>query len=225
MTKLYLVRHAEAQGNMMRVFQGRIDADISENGSRQLERLKERFKNIYFDAVYSSPLTRAYKTAQAANFHQNLPITTLDGLVEIDGGRWEGEMWEQIPLLYPDENKAWVDEPWRFAPQGGETMRNVYNRIWNTVLGIIKCNPGRTVLVASHGCAIRNFICRAMGLPLEQLKEIEWFENTSISTVDFDDDLCAHVVKINDVSHLDNEIKTVANQSWWQDSETSGVLR
>lgn len=225
MTRLYLVRHAEAQGNIMRVFQGRIDADISENGYRQLERLKERFKTVDFDAVYSSPLIRAYKTARAADFYHNKPITTLEGLEEINGGRWEGELWDKIPSLFSEENEAWVNEPWRFAPQGGETMRHVYDRIWDTLLSIVKQNPGRTVLAASHGCAIRNFICRAKGLPLERLKEIEWFENTSISTVDFDNNLCAHVVSINDASHLDSETATLENQSWWKNSETSGVIR
>jgi broad specificity phosphatase PhoE len=225
MTRLYLVRHAEAQGNFKRCFNGHIDSDISENGQRQLERLKERFKTINYDAVYSSPLMRAYKTARAANFYHGLPITTLDGLEEINGGRWEGELWDRLPLLYPEENMAWVDKPWLFAPEGGETMRHVYDRIWDTMLSIVKGNPGRTVLVASHGCAIRNFICRAKGLPLERLNEIDWFENTSVNTIDFDGNLRAHIISLNDASHLDDEILTVANQSWWRNSKTNGVKK
>lgn len=224
-TRLYIVRHAEAQGNKMRIFQGHIDADVSENGLLQLERLKERFKNIDFDIAYSSPLIRAYKTAQAANFYHQRPIITLDGLKEIDGGHWEGKSWDEIPKLYPEENDAWVNRPWSFAPEGGESMRHVYDRIWDTMLSIVKENKGRTVLVASHSCAIRNFICRAKGYGLERLREIEWFENTSISTVDFDDNLCAHIVSLNDASHLDSETATISKQDWWKDSETSGVIR
>lgn len=225
MTRVYLVRHAEAQGNILRIFQGRIDADVSENGMRQLERLREKFKNIELDKVYSSPLIRAYKTAQAANYYHGLPVTTLDGLKEIDGGRWEGEKWEEIPNLFPKENDAWVNEPWLFAPQGGETMRHVYDRIWNTILSIVKDNKDCRILVASHGCAIRNFICRAKGLPLERLKEIDWFENTSVNIIDFDDDLCPHIVRENDAEHLDDSTATLSKQSWWKDSTTSGVIR
>jgi broad specificity phosphatase PhoE len=225
MTRIYLVRHAEAQGNILRIFQGTIDADISENGNCQLEQLKNRFKDISFDAVYSSPLKRAYQTAQAANFHLGLPITTLVGLEEIDGGHWEGENWDEIPELFPDENKAWVNEPWSFEPEGGESMRHVYDRMWNTMLQIVKENPNRTVLVASHGCAIRNFICRALRKPLEELREVEWFENTSISTVEFDDNLNAHVISLNDISHLDDETSTIAKQDWWNDNRLSGVNR
>lgn len=225
MTRLYVVRHAEAEANKLRNFNGHIDGDISENGRVQLERLKERFKTIEFDKVYSSPLLRAYKTAQAANTTLCLPITTLDGLKEIFGGRWEGACFDDIPTLFPEENRMWVEEPWLFAPQGGETMRQVYDRIWETMLGIVKENKGLRVLVASHGCAIRNFFCRAMGLPLEQLNDVDWFENTSVSIVDFDDQLSPHVVTVNDVSHLTNDTMTLANQDWWKDSKTNGVKR
>lgn len=224
MTKLYLVRHAEAEGNKLRIFQGRLDADISENGERQLERLALRFANVRLDAVYSSPLKRAYKTAQAAGRASGLPIVTVPGLMEIDGGRWEGENWDEIPGLFPEENAAWVNEPWNFAPQGGESMRHVYDRIWDAMLRIARENDGRTVLVASHGCAIRNFACRAKGWPLERLREVDWFENTSVSTFRFENGRFG-ILELNDVSHLDPEMATLANQSWWQNSEESGVQR
>ena len=51
MTSIYLVRHCQAQGNVNRVFQGRIDSEISEEGRRQLDRLAERFRRIPLDAV------------------------------------------------------------------------------------------------------------------------------------------------------------------------------
>lgn len=225
MTRLYVVRHAEAQANKLRFFNGHVDGDVSENGSVQLERLKERFKTIEFDRAYSSPLMRAYKTAEAANYYHGLPIATQDGLKEINGGRWEGERFDEIPTLFPEENRVWVEEPWLFSPHGGETMRQLYDRIWDTMLNIVRENSGCRVLVASHGCAIRNFVCRAMGLPLERLNEVDWFENTSVSIVDFDDQLAPHVVCSNDTSHLDDTTRTLANQVWWKDEKTNGVHR
>ncbi|CDZ24127.1 phosphoglycerate mutase [[Clostridium] cellulosi] len=223
MTKLYLVRHAEAQGNIDRYFHGVTDADISKNGACQLERLKERFKDIEIDAVYSSPLKRALKTAQAANFYHGLPIKTDEGLIEINGGHWECKRWEDIPKLYPEENEAWEKRPWLFEPVGGESMRHVYDRIWNTILNIIKENMGKRILVASHGCAIRNFACRASGLPIERLNEMDWFENTSISTFEFDDSLNVKVISLNDASHLDEETSTLPKQKWWQELKKKGV--
>lgn len=225
MTRIYLVRHAEAEGNINRVFQGHYNADLSENGRRQLEQLKERFKDIKIDAAYSSPLKRAYQTAQAANYYHKLPIKTLDGLMEINGGHWEGVKWDEIPNLFPEENEDWTTAPWNFAPQDGESMRQVYDRMWNTILQISKENAERTVLVASHGCAIRNFICQAKGWPIERLREVEWFENTSVSTIDFDDKFNAQIVSLNDASHLDETTATITKQNWWKDSVKSGVIR
>ena len=63
MTRLYLVRHAQAQGNVEKTFQGSIDAPLSALGMEQLERLAERFADMPFDVIYSSPLARAYQTA------------------------------------------------------------------------------------------------------------------------------------------------------------------
>ena len=52
MTKVYMIRHCEAMGNVARVFQGTSDFDISETGAIQLEYLKERFKDIHIDKIY-----------------------------------------------------------------------------------------------------------------------------------------------------------------------------
>lgn len=225
MVRLYVVRHAEAEGNKRHTFQGRTDADVSENGMHQLEQLKERFKNIHYDKVYSSPLKRAFETAEAANFYHKLPIITADGLKEIDAGDWEGKSFEKIPDLYPEEYRHWSLEPWKFEAPNGETMREVYERIWNAVLLIVKKNPNKTILITSHGCAIRNFICHAMGLPLENLRDVSWIENTAVSTVDFDDDLKPHVIKFNDFSHLDESTLTLGKTGWWKGSISENALK
>ena len=71
-TKLYLIRHCEALGNINDTFQGSIDEDITDKGQRQLDKLAERCKNIPFDVIYSSPLIRAVKTAQAADRYHGI---------------------------------------------------------------------------------------------------------------------------------------------------------
>ena len=91
MTKIILVRHCEAQGNHERVFQGATDCDITERGERQLEALSERFRTVEFDALYSSPLLRARRTAEAVNRHHGLPMAIEPGLREINAGHWEGK--------------------------------------------------------------------------------------------------------------------------------------
>lgn len=218
MTRIYLIRHCEAEGNIKRIFQGHTDSDISENGAMQLERLAERCRDYKFDAVYSSPLIRAFKTAQAADRHHGLPIIKDDGLMEIYGGHWEGVRFDMLPVIYPEEFKNWEQAPWKFRTADGEPMTHVYDRIWNTITGIVKQNAGKTVCVVSHGCAIRNFLCRAMGLPIEKLGSVEWCDNTAVSVIDFDESLGTNIVLANDSSHLDDSLSTIKKQDWWKKS-------
>ena len=81
---LYLVRHCESLGNRENIFQGQLDLDISATGEKQLALLALRFRNIPIDAVYSSPLKRAYKTAEAVDLYHSLPIIKLPELMEVD---------------------------------------------------------------------------------------------------------------------------------------------
>ena len=131
-----------------------------------------RCRNMKIDAIYSSPLRRARETAEAVNRFHGLPIQIRDGLREIDGGEMENKPWEDFPKTYPEQASFWNKQPWLFSPPNGETMYHVFDRIWDTILEIIRENPGKTVCAASHGCAIRNFLCRASGWPIEQLNKM-----------------------------------------------------
>ena len=216
MTRIILIRHCEAEGNHKRVFQGHTDADISENGKIQLELLSLRCRNMEIDALYSSPLRRAYQTAEAVNRYHGLPIQIEPGLIEINGGCWEGRPWSALPELYPEESKVWSTSPHDFSTRDGESMLQVYDRIWDAVLKIVRENPGRRVAAVSHGCAIRNFLCRALGRPIRELNEVDWCDNTAVSIVDFDGELCPHVELMNDASHLTESTSTFSKQTWWK---------
>lgn len=216
MTKIILVRHCEAQGNHERVFQGATDCDITERGERQLEALSERFRTVEFDALYSSPLLRARRTAEAVNRHHGLPMAIEPGLREINAGHWEGKKWADFPRLYPDEARDWNLSPWNFAPEGGETMRQVYERITGTILDLAERERGRTVAAVSHGCAIRNLLCFAHGWPIERLNEVEWCDNTAVSVLEVENDGTIRILLENDSSHLSEELSTFARQEWWK---------
>lgn len=215
-TTLYIVRHCEARGNVDRIFQGHTDADISEKGKAQLERLAERFRDIPLDAVYSSPLKRARLTADAINRYHGLPVHIHPGLIEIHGGYMEGKPWADFPVTNPEDARRWNLEPWLFAPQGGESMQAVYDRIWRAVGDIVTAEEGGAVAVASHGCAIRNLLCRAKGWPIQRLAEVAWCDNTGVSILEFDGPDKCRVVLENDISHLDEGLSTLAGQKWWR---------
>ena len=216
LTTIYLVRHCEAMGNINRIFQGHTDEEISDNGLLQLEKLAERFRDINLDALYSSPLKRAYRTAEAVNRYHQLPIHTDERLIEINGGHWEEKPWEALPELYPDEWAAWSCRPWSFAPQNGEPMRAVYARMAEVLSAIAEDHPGETVGVASHGCAIRNALCWASGRPIEQLLEIPWCDNTAVSVLEFEDGR-PFIRLANDNGHLDDALSTLNKQCWWRE--------
>lgn len=215
-TTLYLVRHAEAEGNWKRTFQGHIDSEVSEKGWTQLDYLARRFEQVRLDAVYSSPLKRAWATAEAINRFAGLPITPERGLMEIDGGAFEGVPFAELPARYPEENARWDNTPWLFKAPGGESMRHVFERMQMTVDAIVRANPGRVIAAASHGCAIRNYLCYALGWPLERIADVCWCDNTAVSLIEFDGGFRPHPVYLNDASHLPEHASTFATQSWWR---------
>lgn len=214
MTRVILIRHCEAEGNVKQIFQGHTDAPITENGRRQLELLALRLRNTPIDVLYSSPLVRAYQTAEAVNQYHNLPILQDAGLIELNGGEWEGVPWMELPEKFPDMEEIWWKTPYEFSPKEGESMREIYDRIWNTVIELVKTNPGKTIAVTSHGCAIRNFLCRAQGWPIEQLNDMDWSDNTAVSIIDFDDALRSTIVLKNDSSHLQGEASVINPRDW-----------
>lgn len=216
MTRVYVIRHAEAEGNINRIFQAHQNSDITENGEKQLVLLSEHSKNIQFDVCYSSDLKRAYKTAQAATKHHNIEIKTTPLLREIDGGGWEGVPFEDLPTLFPEHHHIWENEPWRCRLPDGESMQEVSDRMWNIVTEIVSQNKGKNILVVSHGCSIRNLICRAMQRPLEEIAEITWCDNTSISIIDFDENMNPTVICSGDATHLTQETSTLGKQEWWK---------
>ncbi len=219
MTKILLIRHAQATGNIEGVFQGHLNSGITDVGVKQLEALSERMKDIDFDAIYSSPLIRARETAKAVNKYRQLPINFHDELMEINGGDWEGVPFDEIPNLYPELSEVWENEPYNFEALNGETMRNVCQRMVDIIGKIAKENEGKTVCVVSHGCAIRNYITFLRYGALEKLAYVEWCDNTAIYTIEYENGV-TKIVGEADSSHLDKKISTFQHQSWWKKIKT-----
>ena len=104
MTTVYMVRHAEAEGNLYRRVHGWYNSLITDNGYRQIAALRGRFADIHIDAVYSSDLFRTMTTAKAVYLSHGLELHTDPGLREISLGAWEDKPWgdplqSQLPGL------------------------------------------------------------------------------------------------------------------------------
>ena len=205
MTYIYLVRHCEAMGNHKRLFQGSTDCDISEIGAKQLQYLKERFKDIRLDAIYSSPLMRAQKTAEAINYGKGLQIITRKNLAELHGGVVECKPFVEAFNAIPGLAYAWNNHPQDFAPEGGETMREAYVRIYDEILALAKQNRGRVIAAASHGGVLRCLMCRVLYYDITRLKDVPWCENTAVTLLKIDDNDKITVEFFNDYSHVPPE--------------------
>lgn len=206
MTDIYLIRHCEAQGNVLRQLQGVTDADITELGKKQLEALSKRFEGIKLDAVYSSPLIRAYKTACAVADKKGIEVVKNDGLAEVDCGDLEAKPFAEIFAEGTELGNIWYNHPEDFAPKNGETMRAAYERIWQTVLDLANKNEGKTIAAASHGGVLRCLLCRLLYNDINKLSSIVWDDNTAVSLIRFDDEFNPALVYYSDFSHLTDDL-------------------
>ncbi len=206
-TKVYIVRHCETEGNTSHIFQGHWDLPLTETGKKQLNALSKRFSDIPLDAVYSSPLLRAKKTAFSIIGNKNLSIIPCDGLIELNGGVYEGKSFDEIYSQFPDFSEMWSKRWQDFAPENGENMYDAYDRIWEAVKEIAKNNKGKTVACATHGGVLRCLLCRFLKGDIQRINEIPFAGNTSVSLIEFDDNFNPTLIFYDNIDHLPKELK------------------
>lgn len=205
-TRLILVRHCQSMGNLLKVFQGQTDFDISPLGEQQMALLALRLRNVPIDALYASPLLRAWKTAEAINAYHHLPIIPMDELKEIDIGMLAGRAPGKVFEGYPELAENWRDHPERCVFPGGESTADVYARAGAVLQRILTENHGKTVVVVSHGFLMRNMVCVLLNKGLPALSTVRIGGNTSVSEFLVSED-GVEVVRLDDSTHLPEELK------------------
>ena len=215
MTTIYLIRHAEAEGNLYRRIHGHYDSLITENGFRQIEALQKRFESVHIDAVYSSDLYRTMTTGRAVWNAKGLELHTDPRLREVFMGDWEDHPWGEVRHFTPDELNRFnaTDPTWR-APNG-ENLAEVGDRMEEAIREIASRHDGETMAIFSHGTAIRQFTANAKKLSPEQWKILGHSDNTAVTKLTFDG-ADFSIQCEGDASHLDESISTLARQSWWR---------
>ena len=148
---LILVRHGLTDWNIEGRYQGRLEIPLNAAGRKQAETLKARLENTPFESVYSSPLQRAFETAQI--IAHGKPIRRDARLAEIDHGAWQGKTHEEIATQWPHQWRAWKNDPDRFTPPGGESIADVQSRVREFFAEI----KAETILCVSHGVVIQAF--------------------------------------------------------------------
>ena len=216
MTTIYLIRHAEAEGNRYRIWQGASEGKITEHGRRQMEALAIRFRQVPVDALYSSNRYRAQETALALlDGHPELKLKTDPRLQEINVGSWEQKPFANTTYYFPEQMEYFNHDPAKFEVEGAERFDDVRRRMEAALFEIVKEHPNQTVAVASHGMAIRTILAWYLKIPSEKISELPHGDNTSVSKVVFDEDKIT-VEYSNDDSHLGEELSTLKKQNWWK---------
>ncbi|MBQ0042706.1 MAG: histidine phosphatase family protein [Lachnospiraceae bacterium] len=157
--KLYIIRHGETDWNKEKRLQGQSDIPLNDYG-RELARITGKaLKDVHFDYVFSSPLSRAYETAELLTEGRGIEIKTDERIKEICFGEDEGipafERRETFPLFFED--------PENYEPaKGGESYVELCKRtrdfIEEVIIPLSKQQPNATVLISGHGAMNRSLM-------------------------------------------------------------------
>ena len=171
----YLVRHGATEVNISNPprLQGRgVNLGLSAEGRRQAEQTKEFFATRPLDAVFCSPLVRAVETAQLVAEPHALEIRTLDELVEVDVGDWEGKSWIEIEQSDPDYYERYMADTGRVSYLGGESFQDVQDRALPALRGLMQENRGRRIVIVAHNIVNRTCLAGLMHVPVGKARAI-----------------------------------------------------
>ncbi len=214
MTKVILIRHAEAEGNVNRIFHGWYDSELTQKGLIQARRVAERLIDENIDIIYSSDSKRAYGTARAIAELKDLEINVIKDLREFYGGDWENISYDQLERLYPEDLYNFNFCLSKFKAPNGETADIFYSRLVNAIKKIINDNIDKNICVVTHGTAIKFILSYFYSKPIEEIDSIIWGDNTCVSYITIDNDKFEVLVN-SDASHLDDELGTLSKQDWY----------
>lgn len=207
MTTLLLIRHGESEANRNKVFGGQINPDLQERGVMQAE-LTAKFiaENYEVDKIYSSDLKRAYRTAEPLSKLLNIEIKKEKRLREIYAGKWEGMKFDDLKRTYPDEYNVWLTDIGNAVCTDGETVKELSERISDSLTEIAEQNNGKTVVVTTHATPIRVIQSLIETGGLSEMKNIPWVTNASVTEITYNNGEWI-MIKASKDEHLE-ELKT-----------------
>jgi len=165
MTRILLIRHGETAWNRVEHFRGRADVPLNETGLAQAEATGRRVAAEWQPvAIYTSPLSRAVKTAEAIAKHFALPVQVHPGLADIDYGEWQGLTPDEARARWPEIAGAWYTAPHMAHIPGGETLADVRARAMTTVKELADCHAGQTIVLLGHTVINRIILLGVLGL-------------------------------------------------------------
>ena len=160
--KLTLIRHTSLQ-TAAGICYGQSDVDVAASFINKAAKAKEKLASMAFNAVYSSPLQRCVKLADALNFGASV----LDNrLMELNFGDWELQAWDDIPR---DIFDTWAHDYANIAPPNGETFSQLQQRGLSFLEDILAKHANEHIAVVSHGGMIRALLAHVLNMELKGL--------------------------------------------------------
>lgn len=212
--KLILVRHGETDSNKTGLALGREDVPLNETGWRQAKLLAFALKDQPIAAIYTSPLRRAYDTAQAIAQAHGLTAQIEEGLMEMDVGEMEGLTFAEVRRRYGEFLRKWVgpEAGTVIMPGAVENLNQVQERAWGVVQRLMAKHTDETVVAVSHNFVILCILCRALGVALADFRSLR-HNVAAMSTLDLRDNRSV-LLCLNDTCHLNADIGGVLSWDW-----------
>ena len=202
-TRLFLIRHGETLANREFRYIGARDDALSELGERQAVQLADALAPLPIAQVYSSPLQRAYRTAQAIAESHGLEVQINAALRECDFGTWEGLSRAEVLARGPEEVErlyAWERDS-TVAPPGGESFAAMQQRVRTFVEELAERHAGQALALVSHVGPIKVLLAAALDTPIAASFRL-FLDPATISVVDWQAGGRALVRLVNSHAHL-----------------------
>jgi len=208
--RLIVIRHAQTVWNAAGRIQGQSDPELSKAGLKQCEMLAGRLASTSIDALYTSDLSRARRTAEAvASRHPGVRLEVDARLREIDLGAWEGATGAGLEADWPELSKAWRERPsWDLVPKGEGSVA-FQQRVLDTFSGIAASSDEEgSVAVVTHIGLIRTLLSIIVGAPPDDLRWPWAIDNAALTLLQGPADMslwstpAMEILTINDNRHL-----------------------
>ena len=184
--KLFLIRHGQTDWNLKGKIQGSCDIELNHTGMKQAEELSNKIleEGYKFSKIYSSLQRRAVKTAEILSLATNLDYISIEGLEEMNLGKWEGLSWTDVKEKYQMEYEQWyINRRYTRTPRG-ESYQDLLERVLAVIHKIINENC-EDVVIVTHSAVIMSIQCYITNTPFDEMMKFKT-ENTSITELDSD---------------------------------------
>jgi probable phosphoglycerate mutase len=120
----------------------------------QAQRLGQALAHEPITAIYASDLDRAQVTAQAVANATGVRLQTDTRLRERHYGAFQGLTYDEIETQWPQQAKSWRERDPEFAPEGGESLQDLYARVLPTLDALARRHAGEQIVWVTHGGVI-----------------------------------------------------------------------